>query len=313
MSQSPVVRMLFASEWSPRGSAVEALLRLRPALLQQAIGNGARSALLSSQGWLVQWHEGSVEAVAAQRDATQAAFGLGSPRLLHGSHGAGLLAQPVQLASLQMSDAAGDMLRRLQFLERQHELGWDAEPLDVWHSLCAPCRFPGGWRPGLVGPREMVALVSDENDAVELLRDLAGHFGARVAYQRYAGSDLQRRDVGAAYVDVEAGDAMMTRVQALSPRALGAGTDLLVLRRIDRFVLLVNPQSAARSTLLDEVARMVGRLPTRPWVHVMCPCPASRAWAAQQLRGSCGVAVLPVEAPCTGHTAVQALHGVLMA
>jgi hypothetical protein len=305
--------MLCASEWSQPGSAVEALLRLRPRLLQQAIDNGARSALLSSQGWLVQWHEGSERAVAAQRDATQAAFGLAPPRLLHGSHGAAHLTEPVQLASLQMSDPAGDMLRRLHFLERQHEQAWEAEPVDVWQSLCAPCQFPGAWRPGLVGPREVVALVSDDNDAVELLRSLAGEFRARVAYQRYAGSDLQRRDVGAAYMDIEAAGGALTRVQAMSPRALGIGVDLLGLRQIDRFVLLVNPQSAQYSSLLADVARMVGRLPSRPWVHVMCPCPASRAWAAQQLRSTCGVAVLPVDAPCTGYPAVEALHGMLMA
>jgi hypothetical protein len=313
MSHPPVVRMLCASEWRHSGSAVEALLRLRPTLLQQAIANGARSALLSSQGWIVQWHEGSAVAVTAQRDATQAAFGLAPARLLHGSHGPAHLAEPVQVASLQMSDPAGDMIRRLQYLERQHEQGWEAQPVDIWRSLCAPCQFPGAWRPGLVGAREVVALVSDDNDAVELLRSLAAELGARVAYQRYAGSDLQRRDVGAAYMDLEAGGAILTRVQALSPRAVGNGVDLLGIDRIDRFVLLVNPQSAQHSTLLMEVARMVGHLASRPWVHVMCPCPASRASAAQQLRASCGVAVLPVDAPCTGYPAVEALQGVLMA
>ncbi|MEJ8839917.1 hypothetical protein [Ramlibacter sp. AN1133] len=313
MSPSPVVRMLAASEWSQPGSAVEALLGLRPKLLQQAIANGVRTALLSSQGWLVQWHEGPAEAITTQRDAMQAEFGLASPRLLHGSHGPGLLAEPVQLASLQMSDPNGDMIRRLQYLQRQHEQGWDAEPVDVWKSLCAPCQLPGAWRPGLVGRREVVALVSDDNDAVELLRSVAIEFGARVAYQRYAGSDLQRRDVGAAYMDIEAGASMATRVQALSPRALGTGIDLLGLGQIDRFVLLVNPQSAQHSSLLADVARMVGRLATRPWIHLMCPCPASRAWAAQELRAACGVAVLPVDAPCTGYPAMQALHDVLVA
>jgi hypothetical protein len=305
--------MLCASQWRQGGSAVEALLRLRPKLLQQAIDNGARTALLSSQGWLVQWHEGTPVAVAAQRDATQAAFALQAPRLLHGSHGAGHLSEPVQLAALQMADPAGDMIRRLQYLQRQHEEGWDAQPVDVWRSLCAPCQLPGSWRPGLVGAREVVALVSDDNDAVELLRGFSIEFGARLAYQRYAGSDLQRRDVGAAYMDVEGSGGALTRVHALSPRALGSGVDLLGMDRIDRFVLLVNPQSAQYSSLLGDVARMVGRLPSRPWVHVMCPCPASRASAAQQLRAACGVAVLPVDAPCLGYPAVQALHDVLVA
>jgi hypothetical protein len=305
--------MLGATEWSQPGSAVEALLRLRPKLLEQALANGVRTALLSSQGWLVQWHEGPAAAITAQRDAMQAGFGLASPRLLHGSHGPGTLAEPVQLASLQMSDPNGDMIRRLQYLQRQHEQGWDAEPVDVWRSLCAPCQLPGAWRPGLVGAREVVALVSDDNEAVDLLRGLANQCGARVAYQRYAGSDLQRRDVGAAYMDLEAGASMLTRVQALSPRALGTGADLLGLRRIDRFVLLVNPQSAQHSSLVQDVARMVRRLPARPWVHLMCPCPASRAWVAQELRGACGVAVLPLDAPCNGYEAVEALRSVLTA
>jgi hypothetical protein len=102
-------------------------------------------------------------------------------------------------------------------------------------------------------------------------------------------------------------------VQALSPRALGSGLDLLGLGQIDRFVLLVNPQTAQHSSLVADVARLVGRLPARPWVHVMCPCPASRAWAAQELRAACGVAVLPVDAPCMGYPAVEALQGVLQA
>jgi hypothetical protein len=305
--------MLGASEWRQPGSAVEAMLRLRPRLLQQAIANGVRTALLSSQGWLVQWHEGPAAAITTQRDAMQAEFGLASPRLLHGSHGPGVLTEPVQLASLQMSDPHGDMLRRLQYLQRQHEDGWDAEPMQVWQSLCAACQLPGAWRPGLVGAREVVALVSEDNEAVELLRGLASEFGARVAYQRYAGSDLQRRDVGAAYVDIEAGAALRTRVQALSPRALGTGIQLLGLGRIDRFVLLVNPQSAQHSSLLADVARLVSRLPARPWMHLMCPCPASRAWATQELRAACGAAVLPLDAPCSGYPAVDALHELLTA
>jgi hypothetical protein len=164
-----------------------------------------------------------------------------------------------------------------------------------------------------VGQREVVALVSDDNDAVELLRALANQVGGRIAYQRYAGSDLQRRDVGAAYLDLEVGASLVTRVHALSPRALGTGAALLGLRQVDRFILLLHAQSAHQSSLVEDVARMIARLPARPWVHVMCPCPASRAWATQELRGAAGVVVLPIDAPASGYAGLHALHGVLTA
>jgi hypothetical protein len=43
----------------------------------------------------------------------------------------------------------------------------------------------------------------------------------------------------------------------------------------------------------------------------MCPCPASRAWAAQELRGATGLPVLPIDAPSSGYAALEALHRVL--
>ena len=304
--------MVCASRWRREGSAVEALLRLRPALLQQGLSNGARTALLSSHDWLVQWHEGLAEAVTAQRDMVQAELGLDAPRLLHGSFGPGTLPEPVQIASLQVMDQAADVARRLQFLERQHEQGWDAEPAEVWQALCAPCQL-GNWKPTLVGRREVVAVASEDNDAEELLRGLAARAGARVVYQRYAGSDVQRRDLGAAYMDLEHADSATTRVQALSRRALASGIDLLGLRQLDRLVVLLNPQTLGQPGLLDEIARLIGRLPLRPLVHLVSPCAATRAWGTQALRGGVGLPVVPLAAPHTGQGAVQAVADLLAA
>lgn len=304
--------MVSASHWPREGSAVEALLHLRPRLLQQARANGARTALLSSHDWLVQWHEGEAAAVTAQREMVQAELRLDAPRLLHGSLGTASLPEPVQIASLQGADQAADLARRLQFLERQHEQGWDAEPVEIWQALCAPCQL-GGWKPALVARREVLALVSEDNDAAEVLRSLAARSGARVVYQRYAGSDVQRRDLGAAYMDVEAGGSAVTRVQALSRRALASGIELLGLRQLDRLVVLLNPQAVGEPALLEEIARLAARLPARPLVHLVSPCPAMRAWGTQVLRGASGLPVLPLAAPHSGPAAVQAVADLIAA
>ncbi|HET8747839.1 MAG TPA: hypothetical protein VFM98_19725 [Ramlibacter sp.] len=301
------MRLLCASQWSRHGSAVEELLRLRPALLQRGQPRGLRSVLLSTHRWIVQWHEGPEPLVMAECRHLRTQLGLHSPRLLHGSRGPRVLREPVQVASLHTQDKAADVAHRIEFLAGEEADGWPAELLDVWQAVAAPCQAAS--EPGFVARRQVVALVSNANGAVDLLRALAQQLGVRVAYQRHAGSDLQRSDAGAAYIDVPRGSGGLVRVQAFSRRALAPGLELLGLRHVERLVVVLGDQGTRKQALVDEVAGVLAGLQPLPSVHVVSACLSTRAWAAGVLREVPGLAVSQFDAPSG---AVAALAPVLV-
>ena len=277
------VRLLCATHRIHSGSAVEAMLAQRAALLESAASTHVHTALLSTAGWLVQWLEGPEEAVNEAWEQLPRDAGAGRPMLLHRSRGPSSLGEPVQIASLH-AEKSSDVARRLHYIAREHEQGWAAEPVEVWQALSAPCLVDANGSLGFVGRRQVLAVASDDNDAIELVRSVAQQAGARIAYQRYAGSELRRCDVGAAYADLAASLTTTVRVQGLSRRALSAGIRLLGLGHVERLVLLVGRERTRARAVLAETARLLSALEHPPIIHVVSPCEATRELAADALK-----------------------------
>ena len=262
-------RLVCASHWTPPGSAIDHLLAGRAGQLARASGSGLRTAVLHAAGWLVRWVEGSADAMQAEWERLQAHPDLRHTMLLHRSLGPATLRGPVQVASLYAGEQGSTVARRLHWIAREREQGWHAEPEEVWQALCAPCQLASGTPVGFLGRREVLALASDDNEAVEVVRSLAQHHRADVAYQRYADGDTTRLDVGAAYTDVASGRAAVTRVHGLSRRALVSGATVLGLRHIDTLVLILGERDARNQAALAEVEQFLQGLPQRPLVQVV--------------------------------------------
>jgi hypothetical protein len=276
-------RLLCAIPRRATGSAVESLLAQRGPLLEHAAVSGIRTALLFTAGWLVHWLEGPADAIEDAWLDLGRTSGAHRPLLLNRSRGSGVLDQPVQIASLQ-AERGPEVGQRLHAISREHEERWSTEPLEIWQALSAPCLLDTTCSVGYVGRRQVVAVASDDNGAIDLVRSLAGVAGARVAYQRYAGSELQRADVGAAYADLAATRTVTIRVQALSRRAMAPGVRLLGLGHVQHLVLLVGTERTRARAVLQETARLLRALPRAPMIHIVSPCEATRAISAHALQ-----------------------------
>lgn len=287
------IRLLCASQWSPEGSAIQAMLAQREHWLRHAHVTGLRTALLYVAGWLVQWHEGTAEAVDEQWRQLRDGSAGRAVRLLHRSEGPSVLQAGVQVTSLHAAEGPADVARRLRSVERESQEA-PLEPVDLWHALCAPCQLG---RPGSLGfaRRDMVAVASEDNEAVDLLRVLAQDRGLRIAYQRYAGTDLRRADVGASYLDVALEENAVTRVHALPRRSLVASVPMLGLRDVKVMVLLLGTNMERASTLLDEAKRLLTVLPRPPAVVVACTDPQVRGLAQMAIGEVPGAQVVDIE------------------
>jgi len=284
-------RLLCAIQWAPEDSALEAMLAQRPHWLQRHADTGVRTALLYASGWLVQWHEGPAAAVDAEWQRVRSLSRQRAVRLLHRSRGEAALLAGVQIASLHAADSAGDVGRRLRALEHQ---GSEREPVALWQALCAPCQLaPRGI--AAVGRRDLVAVTSEDNEAVDVLRLLAQEAGLRIAYQRYAGTDLQRADVGASYLDLPQARDAVTRLHALPRRALVASTPMLGLRDVRHLVLLLGRHEQRARTLLAEAGPWLQGLPNPVAVVVASPCPRVRQLALESLAAVPGAQVLALD------------------
>ena len=304
-------RLLAASQWTPGQSAVGALLARRREWRQRAGQSGVRTALLYASGWLVQWHEGSDSAVAAEWQRLRADPLLRNAHLLHSSTGPGVLREPVQLTSLHAPETPGDVAHRLHALAREQEQGWQAEPAQIWQALGAPCRLGRVGVLGRVGPRELLAVAGEDNEAVDLVRLLAQDHGVQVAYQRYADCNLERRDVGGAYADVPRAGNRVTRVQVLPRRALENGALLRGVAHIDRLLVMLGADGRRGRAMLAEVAQLLHTLPRAPEVQLVCRCPGALRHATNALDRVPGLRYSIVAAPGTARFGADLASGML--
>ncbi|MEJ5990025.1 hypothetical protein WG902_08505 [Ramlibacter sp. PS3R-8] len=309
-SAGPAVRLLCASLGAAEGSAVESLLSRRQMLLERAAATGIQTALLSSAGWVLQWLEGPAESVHCEWEQLCSGAPGTAPLLLHRSRGPVTLGEPVQVASLHAGERGSDVARRLHCIAREEKEGWAKEPLEIWRSQSAPCLVAGNGSAGLAGRRNVLALASEDNESVELVRAVAQRAGARLAYQRYAGGELTRGDVGAAYTDLPGARTAITRVQGLPRRALAKGVGLLGLGHVEQLVLLVGRERVRARAVMTETARLIRGLQRPPTIHLVSPCETTRELAATALHAMAATHGVAVH---TSHDAAGTVAAILAA
>nr|WP_255553549.1 BLUF domain-containing protein [Caenimonas aquaedulcis] len=288
------------------GSVVEQLLGLRKQITAFNASRGMRTALLYSNGWFVQWHEGPRDAVEAFWAAAQAHPGNAHSRLIHRSDGVATLPRPLHIASLHGRDKPSDVARRIYAVERERELGWVAEPHEIWEALSAPCTIRGADAMSAAARTHIVAVTSEFNESVDLVKAVADRSHTPVTYQRFADGDPRNPDIGAAYVDTVAG-GQMTRLHALSRRAMEDGMVQLSMRRMHCLVLLLGNRQRPTSRLAATTAEVLARMPTRPPIRLVGPCLDTCDDVARALRGVAGLNIASIRAGIPGRSRADAV------
>jgi hypothetical protein len=302
------LRLVGATFSTRKGSAVEYLLALRAGLGAANLALGLRSAVLHHAGWLVHWIEGPAAAAERAWHGIESDPAARHARLLHRSQGTPTLPEPVQIATLHGREAAADVAQRLNRLQRQDALGWVAEPAEIWQHLSAPSQVARADALSALARRDVVAVTSEDNESIELLRGVALRCATPVSYQRFARADPRTRDVGAAYADVVCGPHV-TRVRALSRRALSHELVRIGLANLQTVVLLLGSRPRACASLAEGVADLLQSRPQRPAVHLVGADPESVVQAAKILRRVSGVRMTHSRPGPAGRPSLDAVLG----
>jgi hypothetical protein len=310
MNPPAVDRILIASLTRLPGSVVEQLLALRPAIRKFNEGVGIRGALLYNAGWLLQWYEGSPEAVDKAWRMSEANPGHSNTRVIHRSVGAPTLTEALNIATVHGRDKPTDVARRFYQVERERLLGIGEEPAQVWRWLSAPSPARPQDEVAALARQDMLVLTSEDTESVDLIKALADRAQVPVTYQRFADGDARSGDAGAAYADLPC-DGFTTRVQALSRRALGNSLVRLSLQQMQRMVLLLGTRARPAEHLLGAVTSLIAASPEAPQVHLLGPAPELCDWAAGRLAALPGVRVLRLEAEQRRGAQVDAVLGLL--
>jgi hypothetical protein len=161
-----------------------------------------------------------------------------------------------------------------------------------------------------VARRNVVAVTSEYTESVDLIKVIADRFAAPISYQRFASGDIRAGEAGAAYIDV-AGAGHMTRLQALSRRALDNSMIRLSLRDMQSLVLLTGhrPHHAAR--LAVAVANLLDGMAARPSVRVIGSCAQTRGEAAAALARLPGLDVAQVDPGAAAGMLADSVLGVI--
>ncbi|MEO5672571.1 MAG: hypothetical protein ABIR26_17945 [Ramlibacter sp.] len=300
-----VHRMMVASVCRMPGSVVEQLLGLREGICSFNASRGLRTALLYSKGWFVQWHEGSEAAIDKVWAVSQSHPGHAHQRLIHRSVGMPTLVKRLHIASLHNRDKPSDVARRLYSVERERELGWNAEPAEIWQALSAPCLVQANDVMAAVARGHVVAITSEYTESVDLIKAIAERTRAPVSYQRFADGEVRNGDIGAAYVDVANGQ--MTRLQALSRRALDDSMVRLSLERMQCLVLLLGNRPRAAAKLVETVADFLQQVPGAPAIRLIGPCRGTCDEVTEALAARRGLDVATMHVGAAGRTRVDAV------
>lgn len=266
MPQSPasVTRVLRASLSRVNGSVMDELFAARERACGEHRIPGLHGSLLHSSGWFLLWLEGAAADVEAvlKRSAKHPCHT--QPRVIHRSEGAPRLREALTLATTQWPETPVAFGKRIAALEHARPM---LEPAEIWRRLSEPCNLPEG------RTRRHIALVgADDTRCIDIVRKLADRFRSPMVYQRFASSDLQTRDVGAAYVDLPI-DGEPTRVQVLSRRALGHGLVRDSLKGVEKLAVMLGPKPETAIELAQKVAGMYGNAVNAPEIDLVGQCP----------------------------------------
>lgn len=277
-----VHRLMAVSPSLLQGSVVEKLLSMRGDFCRFNEPRGGRTAVWYSSGWFLQWHEGTAETVEQAWEASQTFRWLGAHRVVHRSQGPSGLAETLHISTVDSRETPAGVARRIHSVGRQHDLGWAAEPTEIWRQLTAPCLLAGKDAVTAMARENVFAVSSEYIGSVELVRAVAEQQRAAVVYQRFASGGLAGPDVGAAYVDLPH-DGQVTRVQALSRGALDNLMVRMSMQQAQCVVLLLGNRAQSAARLAHAIVDLLAEQDVWPAVRLVGSCAATCAAAAQVL------------------------------
>jgi hypothetical protein len=263
-----VHRLMAASLCQARSSVIERLLSMRKDISRFNAARELHTALFYSGRWLVQWHEGSAASVEEAWKRSKAYPGHGHHKLLHRSAGATTLVRRLHIASLHNHEKSNDVARR--FYEVQRRLGRNAEPAQIWQCVSAPCLIEPDVSVPVSGRCRLVAVTSELTESMELVKSIAERHRVPVNYQRFADGETRNGDVGAAYIDI-AGAGQITRLHAISRRALDDGMVRLSLRGMRCLILLLGDRAVSAARLGSAARSLIERFSEWPAVRLLGP------------------------------------------
>lgn len=302
----PVVRVICASLSLVQGSVMEELLAIRGPFCAFSSLCGVRSAWFYSSGWFFQWHEGPAEGIEKMLRAVSTDGRHRNMRELHRSVGEPTLNEPLQIATIQNQDKSTDLARRMFLLQQAQEPGSTSQPRDLWRMLVAPCGAQGsGIAPGDLARRHVVAVVSGDSGALDLVRSIGLRLGAPVSYQRFASGAPRSADFGAVYVDLP-GSFHVMRLQALSRRSLSHPTVGLLMEDVRCVLMLLGDCPDRARTLAHDVAPMLQGLSLRPVVRLSGRSAAATS-AAREGLDACSCDIAEIESSALYHSGPEAL------
>jgi hypothetical protein len=306
----PVHRLLGVSTSRLHGSVVERMLAMRGDICSFNAKRGLRTAVWYGSGTFLQWHEGPAAAVEEAWQLSLCHPCNAEHRVIHRSLGAAGLVDRLHLCTAHNRDTPQAVAKRIARIEREQQLGWAPEPSQLWQQLSAPCLFDEPGSMSSVARFNVVAVTSELTESVDLVREIAEKRRTQVTYQRFADCDVRSGDIGAAYVDVNDGGPI-TRVQALSRRALSNGMVRTSLERMQCLVLLLGDPPGPAARLVAVVAKLLAGMKVLPSVRLIALSSEACSAARLGLAAFPGLDIATVPAADAAHRRVDVILNML--
>jgi aromatic ring-cleaving dioxygenase len=221
----------------------------------QAVANnrksGIRVALMNSNGWFVQWIEGTQEGIDRLLQRVS-----GDPRhrdvmVIHHSEGRARLFRPWIGSIVQSPDSDRQFHARVHAQLERFKAGESVEPSVVWLGLSAP-PAPDMPRPVGRAPRAML-LSAQGAQAFGLLEWLALKEQRVLVRRRFAGSADDAPDVESDYADFPGCGARGLRLVANARKGLAMGMTHAFLPDYAAMVLMLDGSAGRNQRLVERV------------------------------------------------------------
>lgn len=247
----PLARVVYVSRSEVQGPVLEEMRRIRDRAVVNNWAHGIRVALMSMNGWFVQWFEGQKEGVEGLLHRVSGDSRHRGVTVIHRSEGQPRLFRP-WIGSIVQSTESDRMLDlRVQTQLERYKRGDVVEPSAVWLHLSAP-PAPDMPRPHGHNPRVMV-LSAQGAWAFNFLEWLTLREQRTLVRRRFAGSVDDAPDVESDYADFPEVGPRGVRLVANARKGLAMGMTHAFLPDYAAVVLMLDGSEGRNQRLVERV------------------------------------------------------------